>query len=116
MLMITMLFSTLIFFGHAPFSCADEHNKQDIQNLKDAAAALKATHPDLGDKLSKYADKEAGEKGEVEEKKEREDERSGVGLVNEAAAALETSNPELSGALKKYAGKEAEEDEEQEKN
>ncbi len=109
--MIATLFSALLFFERSAVSYANEHSLQEIQTLKEAAVALKSTHPDLSEKLSQYTDKEANEKGEVEEKEEQGDERAGVGILNEAAAALQTSNPELSAALKKYAAKEAEEDE-----
>ena len=116
MLVIGLLFSTLSVFSHAAVSYADEHSKQDIQTLKDAATTLKATNPDLSDKLSKYADKEAGEKGEAEEKEEgEENEQGNIKLLNDAASALQASNPQLANSLKQYADKEAQEEKEEKK-
>lgn len=110
MMMAGLLFASLVFFGLAAFSFADGHSQQDIQTLKDAALALKATHPDLSNQLSQYADKEAGEKGEAEEKEEAgENERENTGLLNNSASALQQSNPQLADALKKYAAKEVQE-------
>ena len=96
---VGLLFSGLLFFAFAAISFADEHSPQEIQKLKDAASALKTSNPDLSDRLSKYADKEAAE----------EDERENVGLLNSAASALQQSNPNLADTLKKYAEKEAQE-------
>ena len=106
-----LLFAGLIFFGLAAVSFADGHSQQDIQTLKDAAAALRVSNPGLGSELGEYADKEAGENKEAEGKEENEeDERGGVKLLNEAASVLQQSNPSLAEALKKYAGKEAQEE------
>ena len=58
-------------FAFSPISLSyaheEEHSKEDIQMLRDAATALKATNPDLSEKLSKYADKEAEESEEAED-------------------------------------------------
>ena len=109
-LMAGLLFSSLIFFGRAGVSFADGHSPQEIQMLKEAASALKASHPDLSDELNEYADKEAGEKGEAEENEEAEESEEGnIKLLYDAASALQSSNPQLADALKKYADKEAQE-------
>lgn len=104
------LVATLVFLGGSAVSFADEHGKEEIQSLQDAAAALKISNPDLSDRLGKYADKEAGEKGEAEEKGEGgENREANMKLLQDSAKALEASNPQLAGALTKYAAKEAEE-------
>ena len=110
MLMAGSLFTSVLFFGLAAVSFADGHSPQEIQTLKEAASALKVSHPDLSDELNEYADKEAGEKGEAEEKEEAEENEQGnIKLLSDAAAALQSSNPQLADALKKYADKEAQE-------
>ena len=115
-ILVAALFASLVFFGLAAVSFADEHSPQDIQTLKDAASALKASNPDLSDQLSRYADKEAGEKGEAEEKEEAEENTQGnTKLLNDSAAALQPSNPQLADALKKYADQEAQEGKEEKK-
>ena len=106
---VGLLFSALLVFGQPAVSYAEEHGKQDIQALEDAATALKATNPGLSDQLDKYADKEAGEKGEAEEEEAEENEQGNIKLLNDAVSALEPSNPQLAGSLKKYADKEAQE-------
>ncbi len=69
MLALGVFFAVFVVFAHAGTSFAEEmeHSKGDIQMLRDAATALKATNPDLSAKLSKYADREANEKEEAEE-------------------------------------------------
>ena len=70
----------------------------------------------MSDKLSQYADKEAIEKGEAEEREEAEEnDRENIGLLNNAVSALQPSNPNLADALKKYADKEAQEEKEEKK-
>ncbi len=68
-LMAVIFLSAMFVFTHPGFSYAheEEHSKGDIQMLRDSAMALKATNPDLSEKLSKYADKEAEESEEAEE-------------------------------------------------
>ncbi len=68
-LMAAIFLSAMFAFSHPGFSYAyeEEHSKGDIQMLRDPAAALKATNPDLSEKLSKYAGKEAEEREEAEE-------------------------------------------------
>ena len=113
-----VFFSMLLMFSHANVSSAEEneHSKADIQSLRDGAAALKAVNPELSEKLGKYADKEANEKKEAEEKEEMEEHNEGsIKLLNDSAAALQVSNPKLSESLKKYAEHEAEEGKEKKK-
>ncbi len=113
MLIGTLFFISLAFFGFAGVSLADEHGKTEIQNLKDAATALKTTNPNLSAQLSKYADKEVGEKEGMEEKEGEENEAANVKLLQDSATALTTSNPALADALTKYAKKEAWEEKEE---
>jgi hypothetical protein len=118
MLIAGVFFSMLLVFAHANTSFAEEneHSKADIQSLRDGAAALKAINPDLSEKLGKYADKEANEKGESEEKEEMEEHEEGnIKLLNDSAAALQASNPQIAESLKKYAEHEAEEEKEENK-
>ena len=113
-----VFFSMLLMFSHASTSFAEgmEHKQADVQSLRDGATALKATNPALSEKLSKYADKEANEKEEAEEKEEMEEHEEGnIKLLNDSAAALQASNPQLSEALKKYADNESKEGEEEKK-
>ena len=107
-LIVAVLFLTTALFGSAAVSFADEHSPAEIRTLKGAATALQASNPDLADQLSKYADKEAGEKEEAEE-----NETASIKLLQDSAAALKPSNPQLADTLTKYAGKEAEEEEEE---
>ena len=109
-----LLFLTMIFFRHAAVSFAGEHSLQDIQTLKDAAAALKTSNPGLSGKLSEYAEREAGETEEAEEKEEGEGNGAGnIKLLNDSAAALKQSNPPLADALKKFADEETKEEQEE---
>ncbi len=73
-LALGVLFSLLLVFAHSGvwFAEHEEHGKDDIQMLRDAATALKAANPDLSAKLSKYADREANEKEEAEEYEKNE--------------------------------------------
>ncbi len=69
-LMIGFMMATMLVFSHASVSFAEEkeHNAADIQVLKDAAAALKVSSPELSAKLTAYADRESKEvKEEAEE-------------------------------------------------
>ena len=73
-LMAVVFLLALFVFSNLKLSYAHEegeHTKGDIQMLRDAATALKATNPDLSDKLSKYADREAKEVAEEEEENEK---------------------------------------------
>lgn len=105
------LFLTLLVWGHAAISLAAEHSPSEIETLKNAATALKASNPDLSDKLNQYADKEAIEKGGTQEREEAEEnEGASIKLLNDAAAALQPSNPQLADGLKKYADQESQEE------
>ena len=113
-----IFFSMLLMFSHASASFAEEmeHKAADVQSLRDGATALKAVNPELSEKLSEYADKEANEKEEAEEEEEmEEDEEGNIKLLNDSAAALQASNPQLADSLKKYADKEAAEGNEETK-
>ena len=71
-LMAGIVLSAMLVFSHsaAVFAHEEEHSQGDIQMLRDAAVALKATNPDLSEKLTKYADREAEEGTEEEEENE----------------------------------------------
>ncbi len=56
LVMLAFLYQPAASFAHE-----GAHSEADIQMLRDAATALKATNPDLSEKLSKYADQEEGE-------------------------------------------------------
>ena len=72
-LMAGIVLSAMLIFPHstAVFAYEEEHSQGDIQMLRDAASALKATNPDLSEKLSQYADREAKETAEEEEEDEK---------------------------------------------
>ena len=71
-LMAGVVLSALLVFSPstAVLAYEEEHSQSDIQMLRDAASALKATNPDLSEKLTKYADREAEEGTEEEEENE----------------------------------------------
>ncbi len=51
-----------------------EHSEADIKLLKDAAAALGKSNPDLANRLADYANREAGEQEDMaKEKNEKEE-------------------------------------------
>ena len=68
-LALSLIFSLALVFAHAGMSFAEEaeHSQGDIQMLREAATALKASNPELSEKLSKYADRETNEREEAEE-------------------------------------------------
>ena len=72
-----MVFLALLVFSQAAKSWAHEaeHSKVDIQMLRDSAEALKATHPDLAEKLSHFADYEAREASEEDEEREENEKK-----------------------------------------
>ena len=109
-----VLLSMLVFLGSSTVSCAAEHEKQDIQMLKDAAAALKTINPHLSNKLSKQADLEAKEEATGKEIGEM-NEGGKIKLLNDSSAALKQVNPKLADALTKYAKEEAQEEKEEKK-
>ncbi len=97
-LLVTLLFLIPAFAGSVPVSDAHEPTPAEIQNLKDAAAALKDSNPDLSVKLANYVDQASGG-GEWEE-------AADIQWVREAAVILKLSNPRLSAALTVFAQKE----------
>ncbi len=106
------LVGTMAFCSLSASSYAEEHPNKEIQTLRDAAVALKSVNSDLSDRLSQYADKEANEKAEAEEKEEAEENKSAdVKLLQDSAAALKASNPRLADEVAEYADKEAKEGE-----
>ena len=108
------LLSTMVLFGSAAVSFADGHSPAEIQTLKDAATALQVSNPDLASQLSRYADKETGEKEEAEEEEEAEENgAANIKLLQDSAAALKSSNPALADALTKYADRETDEEKEE---
>ena len=72
-LMAGIVLSALLVFSHSTtvFAYEEEHGQGDIQMLRDAASALKATNPELSEKLTQYADREAKETAEEEEENEK---------------------------------------------
>ncbi len=100
MLIAAILFSTLLSMNHPAASFAGEYSQEEIQTLKDAAAKLELTNPDLSDQLNKYADrKENGKEGA------EENNQHNIKLLNHAAKALHHW-PELVDGLKKIEEKE----------
>ena len=76
-LMAAIFLSAMFAFSHLGLSYAqEEHSEEDIQMLWDAAMALKVTNPDLSEKLSEYADREA-EETEATEATDETDEEAG---------------------------------------
>lgn len=109
-----VLFSTVVFLGSASVSYAVEHEKQDIQMLNDAAAALKTSNPKLSKSLVKQAKIEAKEEATGKEIGEK-NEGGKIKLLFDSAAALKTSNSRLADALTKYAKEESKEEAQEEK-
>ncbi|HTL48976.1 MAG TPA: hypothetical protein VL688_13020 [Verrucomicrobiae bacterium] len=105
--MTVIFFLMLVFFGWPAVSYAHDHTAQEIQTLKDGAAALQSTNPELSGRLKEFANAEANERGEEEEDEEAD---QNVALLNDAAAALQGSNTQLAEALKAYAAKESQEE------
>ena len=73
LLVLGFLVSAFLFRPAVSPAHGAEHSKADIQMLRDAAAALKASNPDLADKLSQYSDRE---EKEVTEEETEEHEKS----------------------------------------
>ena len=69
LLIAGLLVSMMFVFSHSTsaFAHGEEHSSADIQILRDAAAALQQSNPELSMKLTKYADREAEEQEEEEE-------------------------------------------------
>ncbi len=70
-LMAVIFLSAMFVFSHGLSYAHEEHSDADIQMLRDSATALKVTNPDLSEKLSKYADREAKEESEEAEEHEK---------------------------------------------
>ncbi len=72
-LLIGLTLTGTLVFSHASTSFAEEaeHGPADIQVIKDAAAALKVSNPELSEKLTKYADREEKEMKEEEENEKK---------------------------------------------
>ena len=87
-----------------------EHSKKEIKLLKDSAAALSSTNPDLSKRLKTYASKEAGEKEETKGQEAETSDKDDINMLKEASSALKTSRPDLSKGLQKFAAKEEREE------
>jgi transketolase len=86
--------------GHEKAQC-----QSNVKVLRDSAAALQTSHPDLAKSLTEMASqKEEGMK------KMKAMHEASLQNVENAATALQTSNPELSKGLKDYADREAKEE------
>ncbi len=72
-LLIGLMMAGTFVFSHVPALLADEdeHSAADIQVLKDAAAALLASKPELSAKLTAYADRESKEMAEDKDADEK---------------------------------------------
>jgi hypothetical protein len=86
--------------GHDKAQC-----ESNIKTLKDSAAILQASHPDLAKSLTEMA----GQKEEAM-KKMRAMHEASLKTVEDAATALQPVNPELSKGLKAYADQEEKEE------
>ena len=79
--------------GHCP-----KDKEKQIKTLKDSAAALQKSHPELAKGLTEIVDMK-----EAHMKKSQERWEAVSMTLKEAAAALQTSNPEVSKKLSEYA-------------
>ena len=70
-----------------------------IKTLKDSAAALQTSNPDLAKGLNDLADKKAEKIQKQQEWKDKHD--ANKKLMKDSAAALQTSNPALAQELQK---------------
>ena len=77
-----------------------------IKTLRDSAAALSASNPDLAKGLNDLADKKAEKLQKNQEWSDKRDAKKK--LVKDSAAALQTSNPALAKGLNELADKKAE--------
>lgn len=107
--MITTLLALSLLSVSQAFAARMEHSKKDIKLLNDSAAALASVDPDLSGRLTKYADKEAGEKAEAVKAESKMTMKDDAKLLKDAAAALKASRPDLSKGLDRYAAKESRE-------
>lgn len=106
------LFVAALLLPAAQAFAGGEHSKKEIKLLKDSAAALSSSNPDLSNQLTKYASKEAGEKEETESEQAETSDKQDLKMLRDAASALKESHPDLSKGLRKYASKEEREESE----
>ncbi len=102
---ILALFATglIVFFSSASFA-EKKNDASFIKLLKDSAATLQPSNPNLAANLIKFATEEENEKSEKEEKNEMKGERGAyMKLLKDSAAALEQSHPDLAKELTKSA-------------
>jgi hypothetical protein len=89
--------------GHHKWKENMENDTAKIKLMKDSAAALQKTNPDLAKGLSDWA---AGEEKEMQEWKEQKAKHEAkTKLLNDSALALEKTNPDLAKGLKEMAEK-----------
>lgn len=88
---------------------ASEHSESELKVLKDAAAALKVSNPNLSTELTRFADLEEKEFKAGKHNEVIADELTYIKVLKDSAAALKTSNATLSADLNKYADKEEKE-------
>ena len=74
----------------------------DSKVLRDSAAALQTSNPQLAASLSKIASEEINDKESKGEEALEEHDRQFVKVLQDAAAALQTSHPELAKRLTEY--------------
>ncbi|MDD5702277.1 MAG: hypothetical protein PHU23_09540 [Dehalococcoidales bacterium] len=105
-MMMWMLVLGIALFVATSASAADkEHNKGNhealIKTLRNSAAVLQSSQPDLAQGLTKYANDEASEIEGKEEKGMKEDLVEGplVKLLRDSATALQQSHPDLAAKL-----------------
>jgi len=84
------------------------HSEKSLKVLRDSAAALQQDHPDLAQKLLRYADEESAEKESVAEESERQGGHE-LTAVKQAADALQESRPDLAKGLRRFAKQEVRE-------
>ena len=70
-----------------------------IKTLRDSAAALQASNPDLAKGLNDLADKKAEKIQKWQESKDKHDQK--MKLLKDSAMVLQTSNPALAQELQK---------------
>ena len=71
-----LLMGSMVFLSTAAFA-HEKQTQQDIEDIKllrDAAAVLQQSRPDLAKGLSNYADREAGESDEMTEEQDEKEE------------------------------------------
>ena len=81
-------------------------NASTVKTLKDSAAALQTTHPDLSKALTALADQH--EKAMMQQKTWHENQ---IKMVKDSAMALQATHPDLTKGLNEYADREMKETE-----